>query len=89
VRKPEIAYASTRIRPFSLAPGPAGCLAKIELPKLEFTQAKEETEQRDKYNEYHSLPQVFETKCCLFTWPRGPYTNIQTKKGLAPSNLQA
>jgi hypothetical protein len=22
---------------------------------------------------------------CLFTWPRGPYTNIQIKKGLAPS----
>jgi hypothetical protein len=26
---------------------------------------------------------------CLFTWPHGPYTYIQIKKGLAPSNLQA
>jgi hypothetical protein len=26
---------------------------------------------------------------CLFTWPRGPYTNIQIKKGPAPSDLQA
>jgi hypothetical protein len=63
--------------------------AKIELTKLEFTQAKEETKQHDKNNKHHSLPQVFETKCCLFTWPRDPYTNIQVKKGLVPSNLQA
>jgi hypothetical protein len=26
---------------------------------------------------------------CSFTWSRGPHTNTQTKKGLAPSNLQA
>jgi hypothetical protein len=24
---------------------------------------------------------------CLFTCPRGPYTNIQIKKGPAPSDL--
>jgi hypothetical protein len=26
---------------------------------------------------------------CSFTWLCGPYTNIQIKKGPAPSNLQA
>jgi hypothetical protein len=30
--KPEIAYASTRIRPFSLATGPVGCLRKSNSP---------------------------------------------------------
>jgi hypothetical protein len=44
MREPEIAYASTRIRPFSLASRPARLLAKIELPQLKFAQAKEETE---------------------------------------------
>jgi hypothetical protein len=32
MREPEIAYASTRIRPFSLACRPTKLLAKIELP---------------------------------------------------------
>jgi hypothetical protein len=31
-RESEIAYASTRIRPFSLASGPAGCLRKSNFP---------------------------------------------------------
>jgi hypothetical protein len=62
MREPEIAYASTRIRPFSLASRPARLLAKIELPQLKFAQAKEETEQRHKNNKHHLLPQVFETK---------------------------
>jgi hypothetical protein len=31
-RESEIAYASTRLRPFSLASGPAGSSRKIELP---------------------------------------------------------
>jgi hypothetical protein len=31
-REPEIAYASARIRPFSLAPDPAGCSRKSNFP---------------------------------------------------------
>jgi hypothetical protein len=61
-RESEIAYASTRIRLFSLASGPAGCSRKSNFPKLEFTQAMEETKQRNKVKNTISLSQVFETK---------------------------
>jgi hypothetical protein len=88
VRKPEIAYASTRIRPFSLASGPAGCSRKSNSPKLEFTQAKEETKQRDKVTNTIHFHKCLKQDIFLFTWPYGPYTNIQTKKGPAPDDLQ-
>jgi hypothetical protein len=35
---------------------------KIELPKLEFTQAKEETKQSDENNKHHSISQTLGTK---------------------------
>jgi hypothetical protein len=89
VCKPEIAYASTRIRPFSLASGPAGCLRKSNSPKLEFTQVKEETKQRDKVTNTIHFRECLKQNICLFTRPCRPFTNIQIKKGLAPSNLQA
>jgi hypothetical protein len=61
----------------------------MELPKLEFTQAKEETKQRDEITNTIHFHKRLKQNVCLFTWPRGPYSNIQIKKGLAPSNLQA
>jgi hypothetical protein len=68
---------------------PSRLLAKIKLPKLEFTQAEEETKQRDKITNTIRFHKCLKQNVCLFTWPRDPYTNIQIKKGLAPSNLQA
>jgi hypothetical protein len=68
---------------------PSRLLAKIELPKLEFTQAKEETKQRDKITNTIHFHKCLKQNVCLFTWPCGLYTNIQIKKGLAPSDLQA
>jgi CO/xanthine dehydrogenase FAD-binding subunit len=53
-RELEIAYASTRIRPFSLASGQRAT-RENELPQPEFIQAKEKTEQRDKRNKKHHL----------------------------------
>jgi hypothetical protein len=87
--KPEIAYASTRIRPFSLAPGPAGYLRKSNSPNSNLLR------QRKKQNSAIKITNIIcSIKClkqndCSFTWPRGPHTNTQTKKGLAPSNFQA
>jgi hypothetical protein len=58
-------------------------------PQLEFAQAKKETKQRDKVTNTIHFHKCLKQNVCLFTWPRGPNTNIQTKKGLAPSDLQA
>jgi hypothetical protein len=89
-RKPEIAYTSTRIRPLSLAPGPVGCLRKSNSPNSNLLR------QGNKQNNAIKtiIDIIYFIKClkqndCSFTWPRGPHTNTQTKKGLAPSSLQA
>jgi hypothetical protein len=47
MRESEIAYASARIRPFSLASGPAGCPQKTNSPNPNSPEQKEKTEQRD------------------------------------------
>jgi hypothetical protein len=57
--EPEIAYASARIRPFSLASGPAG-YSRNRTPPTRIHPGKRKTEQRDKQNQKHySHPQVF------------------------------
>jgi hypothetical protein len=68
---------------------PSRLLAKIKIPKLEFTQEKEETKQRDKITNTIRFHKCLKQNVFLFTWPCGPYTNIQIKKGLVPSDLQA
>jgi hypothetical protein len=58
-REPEIAYASARIRPFSLASGLAG-YSRNRTPPTRIHPGKGKTEQRDKRNQkHHSHPQVF------------------------------
>jgi hypothetical protein len=60
MRELEIAYASTRIRPLSLAPGPAGCLRKSNFPNSNlFRQRKK---QNNAINKHHPLSQVFKTE---------------------------
>jgi hypothetical protein len=64
---------------------PSRLLAKIELPKLKFAQAKEETKQCDKTTNTIRFHKCLKQNVCLFTWPRGPYTNIQTKRAWRPA----
>jgi hypothetical protein len=47
MHEPEIAYASARIRPFSLASGPAGYPRKTNSPNPNSPEQKEKIEQRD------------------------------------------
>jgi hypothetical protein len=59
-REPEIAYASARIRPFSLASGQAGCSRKSNSPNP--NSPKQRKKQNDTINKkHHSHPQVFNT----------------------------
>jgi hypothetical protein len=53
-REPEIAYASARIRPFSLASGPAGYSCNRTSP-TQTHPSKGKTEQRNKRNKKHYL----------------------------------
>jgi hypothetical protein len=76
-REPEIAYASTRIRPFSLASGPAGCSRKSNSPN------PNSPKQRKKQNSAINKTRNTTHKCltpqqntCSFTRPCGPDTNI-------------
>jgi hypothetical protein len=41
MRESEIAYASARIQPFSLASGPAGCSRKSNFPNSNLLRKKE------------------------------------------------
>jgi hypothetical protein len=61
-RKPEIAYASTRIRPFSLTPGPAGCLRKSNSPNSNLLRQRKKQNSAIKNNKHLLLHQMFETK---------------------------
>jgi hypothetical protein len=73
-REPEIAYASARIWPFSLASGPAG-YSRNRTSLTRIRPGKGETEQRDKRNKKHHLYlQVFKhfkriLVCYMATWP--------------------
>jgi hypothetical protein len=58
--KPETAYTSTRIRPFSLAPGPAGCLRKSNSPNSNLLkQRKKQNNAIKNSNRHHLLHQMF------------------------------
>jgi hypothetical protein len=61
-RKPEIAYASTRIRLLSLSPGPAGCLRKSNSPNSNSLRQGKKQNSAIKNNKHHLLHQMFETK---------------------------
>jgi hypothetical protein len=56
-------------------------------PQPEFAQAKEETKQRDKIRNTIHFHKYLKQSTCLFTRPRGPDTNIQTKMGQVPNDL--
>jgi hypothetical protein len=75
--EPEIAYASARIRPFSLASGPVGCSQKSNSPNpnLPKQRKKQNSAINKTRNAIHkcSTPQQ---NTCSFTRSRGPDTNI-------------
>jgi hypothetical protein len=61
-RESEIAYASTRIRPFSLASGPAGCSRKSNFPNSNLLRKRKKQNKCNKVKNTVFLSQVFETK---------------------------
>jgi hypothetical protein len=77
-REPEIAYASARIRPFSLASDPAGCSRKSNSPNPNLP--KQRKKQNSAINKKHYLNlqvlNTFQEFTCSFTRPHGTNANI-------------
>jgi hypothetical protein len=80
-REQEIAYASTRIRPFSLASSPAGYPLKWNSPNSHLLRQRKKQNSAMKITNTIGFHKCLKQNDCSFTWPHGPYTNIQIKKG--------
>jgi hypothetical protein len=89
--EPEIAYASVRIRPFSLASGPAGCSRKSNSPNP--NSPKQRKKQNNARNKKHHLNlQALEHFKSLLVYLHSHMAQILTfkrKMGQVPNNLQA
>jgi hypothetical protein len=81
----EIAYASARIRPFSLASGPADC-SRNRTPLTRIRPSKGKKQNNTTNKRHHLNLQVLKHSTsftCLFTRPHGP--DILTSKQKWPS----
>jgi hypothetical protein len=87
-REPERAYASARIRPFSLAFGPAG-YSRNRTPPTRIHPSKGKTEHRNKREKkcYLNLQvlQYFKSLLVYLHGHAAQITNIQTKKAKCPA----